>query len=63
MICEDCAAAIDAAPAVWHAVCQAETDRQREILPFALSSCTCQHRVAPTVMRDPPTDVSWIEIH
>ncbi len=54
MICEDCADATDTNRRrerfdhPGHEVCQARTDAQRQALPFALSSCACQHRVTIT---------------
>lgn len=41
--------------AVNHDRCQARTDAQRTALPFALSSCACQHRT-PAVA---PTRLDW----
>lgn len=35
----------------WHAKCREKTAKQQEILPFALSSCCCQHRVEDRVAK------------
>jgi hypothetical protein len=62
MICDDCADATDAAPAVQfvtladgrltaallgHQRCVERAEQQRQVLSFALPSCACQHRDVP----------------
>ena len=43
-VCKLCRDAADGKLAGGHVICQSITDLQQAILPFALSSCTCQHK-------------------